>query len=61
MNLLRNRPFVVNMLSVVCGAYIITGVYANLVRYVEIHFLERAFVGSLIAGRVLHIYLCAYY
>ena len=54
--LLRNKPFMANMFCTLCQPYIIMGVNANIVRYVEIHFLERAFVASIIAGK-----LCFYY
>lgn len=50
MRLVRNKPYVVNVGCTVCYSYTIMGVLANLVRYVEIHFGERAFVGSIIAG-----------
>jgi riboflavin transporter FmnP len=52
LRLLRNKPYIVNVGCTICFAYMIVVVLANTVRYVEIHFNERAFVGSLIAGAV---------
>jgi hypothetical protein len=50
--LVRNKPYVVNIGGMVCYMYTIVGVFSNLVRYIEIHFNETAFVGSIIAGAI---------
>lgn len=52
LHLLRNGLFILNLGQIVCGAYILMGIYTNVVRYIEIHFMERAFVASIIAGLV---------
>ena len=45
-----NKMYLVNVGCTLSQAYILTGINANMVRYIEIHFLERAFVASLITG-----------
>jgi sodium-independent organic anion transporter len=52
LHLLRNKPYVVNLGTLVCGAYVIMGIFVNMVRYIEIHFHQQAFVASTIAALV---------
>jgi len=50
LHLLRNRPFLCIVIQNVCGTYIIMGVFANMVRYLEIAFRQQAAVASIISG-----------
>ena len=46
----KNKPFMVMLASYVMVVYIISGIYSNIPRYVEIHFLQPAFIASMVAG-----------
>lgn len=50
--LLTNVTYVVMMLSDILGAYLLTGVYINVPRYLESHFLLPAFKANIVAGQV---------
>ena len=50
MHLMRNKAYVVNLVSVVCGGYILLSVYATVARYVEIHFIQPASIAGVVAG-----------
>lgn len=51
MHLLRNKLYLINLVPIVCGGYVIQGMFINVVRYIEVHFMERAFVASIITGK----------
>jgi hypothetical protein len=50
MHLLQNKAYITMLGCIITGAYLIVGVFINMVRYIEIHFFERAFVASSITG-----------
>ncbi|ELU08004.1 hypothetical protein CAPTEDRAFT_23442, partial [Capitella teleta] len=52
MSLLSNKAYMTLLIMVVCMAYIIQGVFSQLVRYIEIHFMVPAFTASIVAAVV---------
>jgi len=47
---MRNVPYMLMVAENVCVAHVIMGIFANMVRYLEIVFLRRASVASVISG-----------
>jgi len=53
LHLLRNTSYLLFVACCVCSTYAIMGVFANMVRYLEIAFLQQASVANIIAGFLL--------
>ena len=53
MRLASNKAYVVSLAYFVLTTYIIMGVFANVVRYVEEQFNQPAFIASIVAGTEL--------